>query len=143
MVIDTRSTTETVRLVEADIGPTEAVMVVVPSTTLDASPVLSIVATDASVELHRAVAVMSCVEVSLKVPVAVNCLVAPSGIELFSGAMVSETSVAPVTVTDAVPDTVPEVTVMVELPAATACPRPLASTVTLAELDDHVADVST
>ena len=87
---------------------------------------------------------MSWVELSLKVPVAVNCLVAPTGIALFRGAIVNEISVAPVTVTEAVPDTDPQVTVMVELPAATAWPSPLASTViTLAVLEDHVPDVIT
>ena len=120
MVIDIKSTEVTVRVVEADIAPTEAVTVVVPVTPLETNPVLSIVATEASVELHRAVAVTSCVELSLKVPVAVNCLVAPAGIKLARGAMVIDTSVAPVTVTAAVPDMVPDVAVMVELPGARA-----------------------
>ena len=45
---------------------------------------------------------------------------AAQGIELFSGTTVIDTRVAPVTVTAAVPDMVPEVTVMVELPDARA-----------------------
>ena len=120
IVMDIKSTEDTVSVVEADMAPAEAVMMVAPVASLEASPVLSMVATEASVELHSAVPVRSCVELSLKVPVAVNCLVAPIGIELFSGTTVIDTRDAPVTVTAAVPDMVPEVTVMVALPDARA-----------------------
>ena len=63
-------------------------------------------------------------ELSLNVPVAVNCLLAPIGIEEFAGAIAREMRVALVTVTDVVPVTEPEVALRVELPAATAVPNP-------------------
>src|SRR5579862_475626 len=119
-------------------------MVVLPGATLLTRPVLSIVATLTLEELQSTSNVRSCVELSLNVPVAVNCFVAHAGILLFNGAMASETSVALVTVTDDVPDTAPAVAVTVLDPAATACPSPLPSMViTLVALEDHCTEVST
>src|SRR5579863_10550143 len=119
-------------------------MVVLPGATLLTRPALSMVATLTLEELHNTSSVRSCVELSLNVPVAVNCFVAPEGMLLFRGAMASETSVALVTVTDDVPDTAPAVAVTVLDPAATACPSPFASMViTLVTLEDHCTEVST
>jgi hypothetical protein len=80
-------------------------------------------------------AVTSCVDESLKVPVAVNCLVVPTAIVELAGATEIPTSVAPVTVNDAVPDTEPEVAVMVAVPAPTPVATPLISTVATFEDD--------
>ena len=60
------------------------------------------------------------------------------------GAMSRETSVALLTVTEAVAAMVPEVAVTVDVPGARASPSPFASTVsTLVALEDHCTDVST
>ena len=83
-------------------------------------------------------------ELSLNVPVALNCFTAPAGMEELRGAIVSEMTVALVTVTEAVAETVPETTVTIEAPVPTARPKPLASTVrTLIALEDHCAELST
>lgn len=142
-VIDTSLTVDTVSFVEAEMVPIDAVMVVLPIATLLAKPVLSIVAVPAADVVHKTVLVTSCVELSLNAPVAVNCFVAPAGIVLFKGAIASDNSVALVTVAESVPDIAPAVAVIVVVPAATAWPSPLTSTViTLVALDDHVTDVS-
>jgi hypothetical protein len=63
---------------------------------------------------------------------------------LFKGAIANDTKFALVTVTEAVPDMLPEVAVTVLVPAATAAPNPFESTIiALVLLEDHVADVST
>ncbi len=67
---------------------------------------------------------MSCVELSLKVPVALNVLVASAGIDEFAGAIANETSVAVLTVTAVLADTVPDVTLTVEVPGPTASASP-------------------
>ena len=142
--METSFTFETVRAVELLTEPSIAVIVVLPVETLVTSPRLVIVATAGVEELHSTDCVTSWVELSLKVPVALNCFVASSGIEEFAGATASDTSVAVETVTEVLADTVPEVTLTVEVPGPTAIPRPLASTVnTLTALDDHNAEVST
>ena len=144
MLMETRSTVETVSVVVCEIEPYDAPIVVLPGAMLLTTPVLSIVATLMLEELQSTSNVRSCVELSLNVPVAVNCLVAPAGILLFSGAMASETSVALVTVTDDVPEIAPDVAVTVVGPAATASPSPLLSIVmALVALEDHCTDVST
>ena len=61
---------------------------------------------------------------SLNVPVAANCFVAPMGIPEFAGEMVIETRLAAVTVTEAVPLMFPEFAVMVAVPAAIAVATP-------------------
>jgi len=81
---------------------------------------------------------------SLKVPVAVNCLLASSGMVELTGAIASETRIALVTVTEAVPEIEPELAVTVDVPAPIAVPSPVELTVrTLFALDDHWTDVST
>jgi hypothetical protein len=58
--------------------------------------------------------------------------------EELRGAIASETRVALVTVTDVVPVMEPEVALRVELPPATATPKPVALTVSmLGEVEDH------
>ena len=75
----------TVRPVDPLTVPNVAVIVAEPRATLVASPRLLIVATVAWDELHRTEAVRSCVLVSLKVPVAVNCLLVPIAMVEFAG----------------------------------------------------------
>lgn len=95
-------------------------------------------------ELHNAVAVTSCVVLSLNVPVAVNCLVVPGAVLAGFGVTASETKVAAVTVSCALPLTEPEVAVMLLVPVPTAAAMPLTgSTVaTPVSEDDQVTELS-
>jgi len=70
---DNRVAEFTVRIVLSEILPMVAVMFVVPTETLMARPVLSIVATDVSDELQVTCVVMSLLVPLEYVPVAVNC----------------------------------------------------------------------
>ena len=100
-------------------------------------------ATVALDELHRTEAVRSCVLVSLKVPVAVNCLLVPIAMVEFAGVTASDTNVAVLTVKVAVPVTEPEVALIVVVPVPTAVARPAASMVeTLTGDAAHVTEVS-
>jgi hypothetical protein len=65
---------------------------VLPAATLVASPVALIVAILVAEEVHVAVLVRFCVLLSEKVPVAVNCFVAPFAIEGLAGVTAMETS---------------------------------------------------
>jgi hypothetical protein len=73
-----------------------------------ANPPAVIVATVVVTELQVAVLVKFCVELSEKVPVAVNCSVAPFAIEGFAGVTAIDTSVAAVTVKVVDPVMAPE-----------------------------------
>jgi hypothetical protein len=84
-------------------------MVVDPMLTPLASPAVLIVATPAAEELHVAVLPRFCVLPSLYVPVAVNCCVLPLVIDGFTGVTAIDASVAAVTVSVVLPETVPEV----------------------------------
>jgi hypothetical protein len=57
-----------------------AFTVVCPCVALDASPVLLTTATVGVVEVHCETVVMSCVEPSLKEPIAANCCIEPKAI---------------------------------------------------------------
>ena len=87
----------TVREVVPEIPPDVAIIVVVPGVAEVALPLvpaaLLMVATDATDELHVAVAVRSCVEESEKVPAALNCWFVPGAIRGFVGVTVIETRV--------------------------------------------------
>src|SRR5215470_8038235 len=95
-------------------------------------------------ELHNAVAVTSCVVASLKVPVAVNCLVVPGAVLAGLGVTTRETRVAAVTVSCALPVTEPEAAVIFVVPAPTAAATPVTgSTVaTPANEVDQVTELS-
>ena len=80
----------------------------VPVATAVASPPVEMVATLVVTELQLAVPVKFCVELSEKVPVAVNCSVAPFAIEGFAGVTAIDTSVAAVTVRVVDPVMAPE-----------------------------------
>ncbi len=94
-------------------------------------------------ELHSTEAVMSSVLLSLKVPVAANCLVVPTAMLELAGVTARETKVAPVTVREALPVTEPEAAVMVAapVPVAVAIPEEFTEATFVAE-DDQVSEVS-
>ena len=141
MAIETRCAVETVKLVEPLTDPNEAMIVLVPVVRLVATPWLLMVAAPGFEEAHKADAVMSCVLLSLNVPVAVNCLVLPTAMLEFGGVTAIATKLAPVTVKLALPVTDPEVAEIVACPAANALTRPEESTeaVLLAEEDQLTA----
>ncbi len=126
----------TVRVVLPETVPEVAVMVVVPVARAVARPLLSITATIVLDELQLACVVISCVVPSEKVPVAVNCWVAPPSTLGSAGVIAMEDRVAEVTVRVVLPETVPEVAVIVVVPAVTAVARPLLSITATIVLDE-------
>jgi hypothetical protein len=72
---------------------------------------------------------MSCVDPSLKVPVAFSCMLPPEFTEGFGGVIVMLLRVAGVTVNAAESETAPEVAVAEHVPELTADARALALTV--------------
>ena len=68
----------TVKVVEPDMPPNEALIVVVPTPTAVAFPLESMVATEVSDELHVTDDVRSWVVLPENVPVAANCLIVPA-----------------------------------------------------------------
>jgi hypothetical protein len=143
MVIETRCAVETVSPLEALTDPKVALMVVLPAATLEARPCAFMVAAAALNDVQVTVVVMSWVLLSLKVPVAVNCLVVPTAMLEFAGVTAMETRVAAVTVSDAVPLTPPDVAVMVAVPVPVVLANPVASMVaTEVEDEDQVREVS-
>ena len=81
---------------------------------------------------------------SLKVPVAVNCLVVPTAILELAGVSAIEARVAPVTVRVAVPVTEPDFALIVDEPTPTPLARPAELMVAMDGADEtHVTDVST
>ena len=140
--IDTSVGAVTVSIVEPLIAPEAALIVLIPVPTAFANPPAAIVATLVVCELHVAVLVRFCVELSEKVPVAVNCLVVPLVIEGFAGVTAIDTNVGAVAVTVRVvePLTAPEAALIVLVPAATPVAKPPALIVaTLVVCEVHVA----
>ncbi|HXO06277.1 MAG TPA: hypothetical protein VN884_11680 [Candidatus Sulfotelmatobacter sp.] len=138
--IDTSVGAVTVSVVEPLMAPEVALIVLVPVATPVANPPVVIVATVVVEELHVAVLVKFCVELSEKVPVAVNCSVAPFAMEEFAGVTVIDTSVAEVTVRIVEPLMAPEAALIVLVPAATPVASPPAVIVaTLAVCEVHIA----
>ena len=127
-LMETRMAAVTVSVVEPDIAPEVAVIVEVPIPMLLPNPcepdVLLMVATVAVEELHTTVLVISCVLLSVKVPVAVNCFCVPIAIEGVAGVTAIDTNPARVTVSVVVPDTDPEVAVIVAVPVPTLVAKP-------------------
>ena len=125
---DTSCGLPTVSRVEPATEPEVAVMVVVPTAALVASPWLPLLllttATVVELELQVTVVVRFCVEPSVKVPVAVNCWLVPRAIEGLAGVTAIETRVAGVTVSVVVPLTEPEVAVIVVVPVPVLVARP-------------------
>jgi len=141
MFMPTRCAVDTVRPVEPVIVPKAAAMVVLPVATLVASPVFEIVAAAGFEEVQTTDVETSCVLLSLKNPVAVNCFVVPVAIVEFAGVTVIDTRFAPVTVRDAVPVTEPDAAVIVVVPVPRLVANPLASIeATPPEEDDQLTD---
>src|SRR6266851_4058746 len=133
----------TVSSVEPLMLPLVAEIVEVPTPTAVASPVLLIVATVPVPEAHTAL-LSTCVELSLNVPVAVNCCVAPLVIDGFAGVTAMEVSVAGVTVSSVEPVMLPLVAEIVEVPTPAAVPNPVLLIVaTVAVAEAHTALPST
>jgi hypothetical protein len=120
-----------------------AVMLVEPVPTLVAKPVALMVATPGVPEAHTALP-SACVELSLNVPVAVNCCVAPLVIEGFPGVTAIDTSVAGFTVSSVEPVMLLLVAEIVDVPVPTAVAKSVALIVaTVAVPDAHTALLST
>ena len=119
----------TVRVLFPEMTPEVAVMVAVPAATAVAKPMLLTVAADGLEELQVTCVITSRLVPSEYKPEAVNCWVTPAGILGLTGVTDMEARVAEVTVRVVFPEIVPEVAVMVAVPAATAVDRPLLSTV--------------
>lgn len=116
---------ETVSVVDPLTDPNTAVIVLLPVATLVARPWALMLATEGEDEVQRTDPVTSWVLESLKVPVAVNCSVVPTAMLGLAGVTASETSVAAVTVRDAVPLTEPDVAVIVVVPVPTPAASPV------------------
>ncbi len=126
--IDTRVAGVTVSVVDPDMLPDVAVTVVEPAATDVARPfepvALLIVATPVLDELQVTVVVRFCVVLSENVPVAVNCWVVPLAMLGLAGVIARDTSVAGFTVSAVDPDILPDVALIVVVPAATAATKP-------------------
>jgi hypothetical protein len=126
----------TVRVVLPRMVPEAAVMVVFPGAMAVAKPLLSTAATEVTEEVQ-----MTCVVISKRVPSeylpeAANCGVNPTGMLELTGVTDMEVRVAEVTVRAVLPEMVPEVAVMVAVPAAMAVAKPLLSTAATDVLDE-------
>ena len=111
--------------------PIVADMVVAPIFNPVASPLTVIDATPVLDDFHVTTPVTSCTLPSEKVPVAVNCCEIPSGMFGFAGVTAIELITAAVTVKVVDPETVPEVAVIVLLPAASVFASPCVGMVVL------------
>jgi hypothetical protein len=118
ILIEVRVAGVTCSEVEPLMEPFFAAIVVAPTPALLARPVALIVAIMAAEEdqVVRGEEVRSWVELSVKVPVAVNCCVSPLAIDGWAGVTVIETKAAGVTVSGTEPEVEPKVAVMVTLP---------------------------
>ena len=120
----------TVNTAVADWRPKVAVMVDVPTALPVARPFVTpdMLATPAPVrsgEVHTEAAVLSMVDPSLNVSIAVNCCVPLTGVEAVAGVTFKPFDVVAFTVNTAVADCRPKVAVMVDVPTAFPVARPL------------------
>ena len=133
--IDTRVAGVTVKLAEPVALPRAAAIVTDPWLSAVARPLefdaLLIEATLVSEELQVTKLVKICVELSVYVPVALNCWFVPLAMLGFAGVTLIETSVAGVTVNPVEPDTLPVAAVMMTDPALTPIARPWESSALL------------
>lgn len=122
-------------------GEDVAVMVTVPAETAAARPVLLIDASPTFDDCQVTDVVMFCVELSEKVPVAVNCCVVPLAREGLAGVTAMDTRVAGLTVKVVVPETAPAavetVAVIVVVPTAVPVASPLLLIVATAVFDER------
>jgi hypothetical protein len=127
----------TVRVVLPGIAPNLAVMIAVPAATAVASPLLFTVATDVLDELQTTRPFISWLVPSEYAPEAANCWVTPTGMLGLTGVTDMEDRVAEVTMRVVAPEIVPELAVMIGVPAATALARPIPLTVATDVLDER------
>lgn len=149
--MDSSTAAVTISVVELEMLPEAALMVVVPTPREVASPfepaALLIVATPVAEEFHVTDEVRFCVELSENVPVAVNCLVLPRAMLGFTGVTARDVSTAEVTMSVAGLEVVPvNDDVMVAVPTLTAVALPRESDALLMVATpvfdvDHVATV--
>jgi hypothetical protein len=129
IAIETSVAEVTVRVVEPDILPDVAEIVVEPAFTEVANPLeppaLLIAATPAFDEFQVIAVVRFCVEPSEYVPVAVNCRVVPLTMLGLIGSTVRDMSVAAVTVRVVDPEILPDAAVIAVDPAVTDVANPL------------------
>jgi hypothetical protein len=127
--MDTSVAEVTVSVVDPDLPPDIALIVVEPAVAEVASPLdpaeLLMAATAAVDEYQVTAVVRSCVVLSENVPVALNCCVVPLTMLGLVGVTAMDTSVAEVTVIVADPDMFPDVAVIVVEPTAAEVARPL------------------
>jgi hypothetical protein len=118
-----------------------ALIVLVPTPTPVARPVALIVAVVVVPDAHVTDPVRFCVLLSLYVPVAVNCCVAPLVIDGFVGVTAIDCNVAAVTVNTVDPTTDPNVALIELVPTPTPVARPPVVMVAVAVVPDaHVTD---
>ena len=134
--IEERVAAVTVRVVFPEILPDVAVMIAEPAAIAVAKPLPLTVATDVFEEFQVTCVVISWLVPSEYVPEAANCLVFPAGMLGLAGVTAIEERVAAVTVRVVLPEILPEVAVMVEVPAARAVAKPLLLTVATEVLDE-------
>jgi hypothetical protein len=114
----------TVSVAEPLIVPEVAVIVVVPCVTVVAKPLVLTVATDVAEDVQVAVFVRFCAVPLLYVPVALYCCVLPAATEALEGVTEIEVKTAAVTVSVADPLILPNVAVIVDVPALTPLAAP-------------------
>ena len=128
IAIDARVALLTASSVVPEKPPNVAVIVLLPAATEVANPfepvALLMVATPMLADAQVANAVMSSTELSEYVPVAMSCAVNPTAIPGLTGVTAMETKVAFLTISVVVAEMLPDVAVIILLPAATevACP---------------------
>ena len=138
----------TVSVVFPETFPDAHVIMVVPTPTAVANPfdpaALLIVATPVVAELQVTDAVIFCVVLLEKVPVAVNICVAPFAIEGLPGVTAIDTNVAAVTVSVVDPDILPDNAWIVVAPVVTEVASPFepAALLTVAMLADDELQVT-
>lgn len=144
-VMEDRVAEFTPRVVLPEIFPEVAVMIVpAPTATAVATPLLFTVTMEALDELQVTSAVISRLDPSGNVPVAVNAWVTPTGILELTGVTEMEDRGGVFTLRTVVPIELlleilpgsPEVAVMVVVPMARAVAKPLLSTVATAGLEE-------
>jgi hypothetical protein len=114
----------TVSVVEFTVEPCEQVIVVWPVASAVAMPAAEMLATVGDEELHVAVAVMSCVEPSVKTPVATNGTVVPTAALGFTGTIEMDARIAGVTLSVVAPCTESCVALTIVAPMAVPSARP-------------------
>jgi hypothetical protein len=122
--MDTSVAVVTVSVVLPTMLPLVAEIVLVPAFSADARPAPVIVAVVSVPDAHVTLPVKFCVELSLYVPVAVNCCVLPAATDGSAGVTAMDTSVAAVTVSVVLPTMLPLVAEIVLVPAFSADAKP-------------------